>query len=273
VGYSYIYDKEVCKDSAYASLGYPGNTSRYQWLTTRLVSSYPDASFDEHFAHELGHTLGLGHVRVFGCDMTSGSDVIDGNPANHCGTRYVAPHTVMGNGQLRHVTAPHKRYMGWLRSCEDVEAGGGSATYRLDPIESQCGLRSVRIPVPGAEKHNYYVEYRNPNAGPYAGYNERGDPLIRAVLVHLEDETDIREGVSLMGGPLEVGTSYRLPGGVGVRLIGFDEEDGTAVVEVSTPYAESLASCSDGTPLTRDTDGYRVQCRPVLPAALRMGAE
>jgi hypothetical protein len=109
----------------------------------------------------------------------------------------------------------------------------------------------VRIRVPGADKRNYYVEYRNPNAGPYAGYkNQREDPLIRSVLVYVENETDIREGIAAMGEPLRVGASYHLPGGVGVRLV--------------------ESSCSDGTALAKDReDAYRVQCGPVLPAAMR----
>jgi hypothetical protein len=171
----------------------------------------------------------------------------------------------------QHVAAPHKSYMGWLRNCEDVTAGGGRATYRLSPIDGQCGLRSVKVKVPGTENTYYYVEHRSPDAGYYSGFRlDKDEPTRKAVLVQLSDESVPRNLVYSMSpstgfvdrdAPLGVGKTYTLPGGVSIRLVGFEEDTDTAIVEVTSPLPSSAATCLDGTALTKNRDdAYDVQC-------------
>jgi hypothetical protein len=88
------------------------------------------------------------------------------------------------------------------------------------------------------------------------------------VIVHVVDETWPGNDVLAIatGEPNAVGTVWRIPGGVTVKLVAMDESSDTAIVEVVTPEGESAPVCHDGTPI-RKVQGapYDVSCGPAAP--------
>ncbi len=114
---------------------------------------------------------------------------------------------VMGNGEGVYFSAAYQRYMGWI-GASNVATAGKSGTFNLQPADGKmCGVRAVRIPIPGEGGSYFYVEYRKARADSrYAGTGSFGSTRGDTVLI-----TRSREGLggnaSSYTDRVELGTS------------------------------------------------------------------
>ncbi|MEO5728269.1 MAG: hypothetical protein ABI134_06765 [Byssovorax sp.] len=181
----------TCGFTANATVIRPGGTAQG-------VSTYND-NFQNctMAAHELGHNLGFYHAHSTACGSTK---LYNASRSGCTDTEYGNTFDMMGYGggtciAKGHYGATHKRYAGYLSKCEDVTAGG-SAVFNLSPMEGSCGVRSLRIPIAG-ESNYYYLEFRKPGSGEFAGaagqsrvlLNASNDPAVGAPDGYLLDAT------------------------------------------------------------------------------------
>ncbi len=200
-------------------------------------------------AHELGHNLGFYHAHSTACGSTK---LYNASRSGCTDTEYGNTFDMMGYGggtcSGRHYSVMHKRYAGYLSKCEDVTAGG-SAVFNLSAAEGSCGVRSLRIPIAGESGNYYYLEFRKPGSGEFAGaagqsrvlLNASNDPAVGAPDAYLLDATPATSGIS--DAWLAVGTTYSLPGSVSIKVVSIG---GTATVQVTMP-AGAGAKCQDNT--------------------------
>jgi hypothetical protein len=108
-------------------------------------------------AHELGHTLLLGHGHAQTCVDAAGQPVP--LSANCQTSEYGDVYNVMGCCGPGSFTAMQKFDLGWMSGrSQDVPASGG--TYTLQPIEATApGLQALRV-VDGNQ--TLWLEYRQP---------------------------------------------------------------------------------------------------------------
>ena len=118
-------------------------------------------------AHEMGHTLGLGHPGALDC----GDVVIGPEEGKDCISRHPFDwYDNMGKGQLAHYSAPNKAMLGWLDADQiiTVNPAGDVGMHTIIPLSapaSIAGPRAVRFRtrVDGFGRgHWYYLEYRQP---------------------------------------------------------------------------------------------------------------
>jgi hypothetical protein len=159
---------------------------------------------------------------------------------------------VMGNGEGVYFSAAYQRYMGWI-GASNVATAGKSGTFNLQPADGKmCGVRAVRIPIPGEGGSYFYVEYRKARADSrYAGTGSFGSTRGDTVLI-----TRSREGLggnaSSYTDRVELGTStyqgakqgvrYDLGAGVAVKVL----STGGAFAQVAVEMPGSAIHRTDG---------------------------
>jgi len=212
------------------------------------------ATFNDNFqvcdavAHELGHNLGFLHASSTNC----GNGLYKASRSGCTDTEYGNTFDIMGYSgstctSKGHSSVMSKRYAGYLSKCEDVTAGG-SAVFNLSAAEGSCGMRSLRIPIAG-ESNYYYLEFRKPGAGEFAGaggqsrvlLNVSNDPAQGPPQPYLLDATPATSTIN--DAWLAVGTTYNLPGNVSIKVQSIDD---IAKIQVTMP-AGTGAKCQDGT--------------------------
>jgi len=205
-------------------------------------------------AHELGHNLGMNHSHSTAC----GGAMYASKRTGCKDVEYGDVFDVMGSADCGggHFSAPQKQYLGWLDSCEDVTAGG-SAVFNLSPSEGTCGVRSLRIPIPG-ESSYYYLEYRKKSAGAFGGAGGEDRVLVsvsndgatvRPDLYRLDSTPGTSRGHR--DGWLLPNTTYTLPGNIQVRVL---EVGLVAGVQVTMPQGTG-AKCQNGELASADAAG------------------
>ncbi len=234
----------------WGGLGQVGSPGR----TGQLLTWYNNSFSCRLVAHELGHNLGMNHSHSTAC----GTSIYASKRAGCTDIEYGDVFDVMGSADCTggHFSAPQKQYMRWLDSCQDVTAGG-NAVFNLSPIEATCGVRSLRIPIPG-ETSYYYLEYRKRSAGVFGG----AGGLDRVVMSVSNDGATVRPDLYRLDstpktsaghrdGWLALNTSYTLPGNVQVRLLELGE---VARVQVTMSQGAG-AKCRTGELAPADTSG------------------
>ncbi len=235
----------TCGWSGLGGIGSPGSTrQRLTWYKDRFTCHL--------VAHELGHNLGFHHAHSTAC----GTALYASNRAGCEDTEYGDVFDVMGDGDCvgAHFSAPYKQYMGWLDNCEDVTADG-AGVFNVSPLEGGCGVRSLRIPIPG-ESSYYYLEYRKMSAGVFGGAGGAD----RVVLSVSDDAASVRPNLyrldstprssrGFKDGWLAAGTTYSLPGSVQIQVL---EIADVARVRVTMPNG-SGPTCRNGQ--VPDADG------------------
>lgn len=106
------------------------------------------------FAHELGHTFGLGHASTLDC----GGAVIGGTCTR---AEYGDSNSVMGQTRAAHFSAPHKQDLGYFSASQVKTHAGGTATYTLSPYET-AGGSTYAVVVPASPTRKYWIEWRQP---------------------------------------------------------------------------------------------------------------
>ena len=151
----------------------------YAWISAppEISSDLQDFSlFESITSHELGHNIGAGHANELDCSK----GVV---PNQECvSLEYSNAFDVMGAAAEEwdfkfawHFNAYFKELFGWLDD-EDIRAikNPGEYNITLKPIETQSGIRVVKIPADRIDKEGniiygaYYIEYRRP-----IGYDSR----------------------------------------------------------------------------------------------------
>jgi M6 family metalloprotease-like protein len=170
-------------------------------LAGSIVWLFPNSRVDwdamvEVAAHEVGHTLGLGHA-----DWMDLAPVPLGPPGAQ-GTiqEYGDVYSLMGGHApvgtvMGHFAAPHMYKLGWFGEgqMQEVESNGA---FRLQPLESTAsGLKAIRVRRAPDSNRWLWLEYRQPIGFDQAisGY---GPQTFNGALVHYEDPDPVYLGTA-----------------------------------------------------------------------------
>ncbi len=156
----YVFPSIPCGWAGLASVGGGG-----AWINEAL-SGYVTT-------HEIGHNYGVLHAHSLDCGAVS-----IGPSCSR--SEYGDPFDVMG-GDLRHMNAYFKNYLGWLTGSSVATQGLGTVTYTMSPLESSSGTRAVQLPTIAGR--TYWLEFRQ-GFGFDAGLASNSN-VVNGVLVHL----------------------------------------------------------------------------------------
>lgn len=186
-------------------------------------------------AHELGHTLGLGHASVLDCGPVALAPT-------GCAIRESADwYSVMGRPVVpRHLNAYQRERLGVFDHQRRLVTVSRSGRYELSPIESAgAGVKALKVLRGGLAP--LYVEYRQP-LGADVGLDAGGlSDVFRGALLHLARD---EYGQSLLVDPTppaETARSALLPGQTftdpmtGLRLFAEGVRDGRLSIVVTLP--------------------------------------
>ena len=134
-------------------------------------------------AHEVGHNLGAWHAATLACTGAGGVPVAISASCSQQ-SEYGDPFDVMGS-TLRQMNAPH-HVEASLWPGDAVAEASHTGSYRILPLESATGVRSLRIKrfQTGAGAGSYYVELRRPLGGFDSAWGTSSS--INGVLLHLD---------------------------------------------------------------------------------------
>ncbi len=227
-------------------------------LADEQISMYKDEDVGSRlFSHELGHNIGLNHARNMNC----GSSVFYKANGTGCSfSDYGNYNDVMGSGRDVYFGTPYQRYLGWL-GASSVATAGKSGTFNLQPADGPpCGVRAVRIPIPGEVGNYFYVDFRRARSdSQYAGLGtsirqngvlitRSGDGIARSS-ASTTDRVEL--GTTRYQGALQ-GVRYDLAGGVAVKVLSMT---GTyAQVAIEMP-GSAMQRDDSGAALFVETDG------------------
>ena len=156
----YVFPSIPCGWAGLASVGGGG-----AWINEAL-SGYVTT-------HEIGHNYGVLHAHSLDCGAVS-----IGPSCSR--SEYGDPFDVMG-GDLRHMNAYFKNYLGWLTGSSVATQSLGTVTYTMSPLESSSGTRAVQLPTSAGR--TYWLEFRQ-GFGFDAGLASNSN-VVNGVLVHL----------------------------------------------------------------------------------------
>ena len=168
------YDKFVLAFPRTDSCGWSGLGTRTDaWLNGSMITQIA--------AHELGHTLGLGHSKSMSC-FTNGADVtISSDPSRCSVNEYGDAYDIMGSGTGRHVNNVGKSALAWLAGSR-IRNVTSSGLYTIAPAElSATDLpQLLRVQRPDGSRLN--LEFRRP-FGLYFDNFASSDPVVNGVTV------------------------------------------------------------------------------------------
>ena len=136
-------------------------------------------------AHEVGHNLGAWHAATLACTGAGGVAVPISATCSQQ-SEYGDPFDVMGSS-LRQMNAPH-HVEARLWPGNAVAEASHTGSYRIVPLESATGVRSLRIKrfQTGSGVGSYYVELRQP-LGAFDSAWGSSNSSINGVLLHLDE--------------------------------------------------------------------------------------
>ncbi len=165
-----LNNNNICKMIYAESIGkinYTVNGKNYTFGTAVLYDienykvqweyhDFPYTWLEQATAHEVGHTIGLGHSNRMECNNAV---IADECTMQEYGNKY----DTMGNGRFAlHFSAWQKEKLGWLKPNIDTVIINTSGTYTLTYLENFEGVRGAKIMVPGGSNAIYAIEYRKP---------------------------------------------------------------------------------------------------------------
>ncbi len=106
--------------------------------------------------HEMGHTLGLGHVDGYGCKH-------DNDYTNDCRTTSAGGRSVMGGDYESDIAGPQKLALGWIGAEQVETVTKDTEEVKLTPLEKEDpGKKLLRIQKKDTGDY-YYIEYSVPD--------------------------------------------------------------------------------------------------------------